>query len=255
LDEYLAHSRGGCGRDPRDLRAAVQPEGRGAASRSCGDGRLSTILLEAAIDSIAAADRAVAEGADRLEVCGDLTIGGVTPSMELLRDCLTLGVPCMAMARPSGGPFVLSDTERAGTVLDAARMIDLGAHGVVFGGITPTGVLDGALIDAVVRVVDGAETVFHRAFDHAIDARAALDAVINAGVSRVLTGGHRGGAWDGRAALADLVTSSAGRIAILPGGGVRAPHARDLLNATGASQLHARATDPGVIAALRAAVI
>jgi len=174
--------------------------------------------------------------------------------MELLRDCLTLGVPCMAMARPSGGPFVLSDAERARTVLDAARMIDLGAHGVVFGGITPAGALDDALIAAVVRVVDDVETVFHRAFDHATDATAALEVLIEAGVSRVLTGGHRGGAWDGRAALAHLATASAARIAILPGGGVRAPHARDLLNATGADQLHARATDPGVIAALRAAV-
>ena len=122
--------------------------------------------------------------------------------MELLRDCLTLGVPCMAMARPSGGPFVLSDAERARTVLDAARMIDLGAHGVVFGGITPAGARDDALIAAVVRVVDDVETVFHRAFDHATDATAALEVLIEAGVSRVLTGGHRGGAWDGRAALA-----------------------------------------------------
>jgi copper homeostasis protein len=212
------------------------------------------VRIEAAIDSIAAAERAVAEGADRLEVCGDLSVGGVTPSMELLRGCLALGVPCVAMARPTGGPFVLTESERAATVLDAARMLDLGAHGIVFGGITPDGDVDHALVNAILRVADDSETVFHRAFDHAADATAALDALIAARVRRVLTGGHRGGAWDGRIALASYVVQAAGRIEVLPGGGVRAPHARALLNETGASQLHARATDPGVIAALRAAV-
>jgi copper homeostasis protein len=212
------------------------------------------VILEAAIDSIAAAERAVGEGADRLEVCGDLSVGGVTPPLVLLRACLSLGVPCAAMARPYGGPFVLSESERAGTVLDAARVLDSGAHGVVFGGITPAGALDTHLVDAVLRVADGAETVLHRAFDHTSDAIAALDVLITAGVHRVLTGGHRGGAWEGRAAIARLVAHADGRITILPGGGVRAPHARALLNETGVGQLHARATDPGVIAALRAAV-
>jgi copper homeostasis protein len=203
---------------------------------------------------VAAAERAVAEGADRLEVCGDLSVGGITPSPALLAAALATGVPCVAMARPRGGPFVLSEADRAATLHDAERVLAAGAHGVVFGGLTAHHRVDVALTAAIVNVAGASEAVFHRAFDDSEDPLADLDTLRELGVTRVLTAGGRSTAWDGRGQLALYVRRAQGRITVLPGGGVRGPHAAALLNATGADQLHARATDPGVIAALRAAV-
>ena len=78
------------------------------------------VLIEAAIDSLADAERVVREGAGRLEVCGDLSVGGVTPSRKLLRACLGLGIPCVAMARPRGGDFVHDDLELQQVFADAS---------------------------------------------------------------------------------------------------------------------------------------
>lgn len=212
------------------------------------------ILVEAAIDSIDAAERAVREGALRLEVCGDLDVGGVTPSFELLRDCLDLDVPCVAMARPRAGSFVYDDAEFAQLCADASNALAAGAHGVVFGCLRPDRTIDEDDVRAVVRVLENAETVFHRAFDETADAADALDVLIDAGVTRVLTSGHAPTAMEGLDEIAAMVKRARGRITILPGGTVRGSNVRELVAKTGVTQVHARATDAGVIAEIRAAL-
>jgi copper homeostasis protein len=212
------------------------------------------VLVEAAIDSAAGAERAVHEGAQRLEVCGDLSVGGVTPSRELLQACLTLGVPCVAMARTRGGDFHYDAAEFAAVCADAERMLELGAHGIVFGSLRPDGRIDKHQAGAMVALAGYSETVFHRAFDQTPDAHDALLTLIGCGVTRVLTSGHAPAAIDGAAEIASMVTRSAGKIGILPGGKVRADNVRALVDQTGVTQVHSRASEPGVIAAIVSAL-
>lgn len=212
------------------------------------------ILIEAAIDSVADAERAVHEGARRLEVCGDLGVGGVTPSAELLRACLTLGVPCVAMARIRGGNFHYDAAEFAAICDDAERVLDIGAHGVVFGSLRTDARIDRHHVGAIVALAGYSETVFHRAFDETPDAGEALLTLIGCGVTRVLTSGHAATAPQGAAEIATLVAKSEGKIAILPGGKVRGSNVRALVDETGVTQVHARASEPGVIAMIRSAL-
>ncbi|HKS05967.1 MAG TPA: copper homeostasis protein CutC [Gemmatimonadaceae bacterium] len=209
------------------------------------------MLVEAAIDTLDDAARSVAEGARRLEVCASLDVGGLTPSLELLHGCLQLSVPCVAMVRPRAGSYMLDDGEFERLCADASEMLSGGAHGVVFGMLRDDRTIDADDVRTVVRIAENAETIFHRAFDDTPDAFAALETLIECGVTRVLTSGHSKTAIEGADEIRRLVTHANGRIEILPGGGVRAPHARELVARTGVTQLHARGT-PRVVADLLA---
>ncbi len=215
---------------------------------------MADILLEAAVDSAGDAERAVREGADRLEVCANLDVGGLTPSIALLRHCLALAVPCVPMARPRAGDFVYDAAERATLEADAAALRDAGAHGVVFGVLTPDRVIDADAVRHVVKIGAGIETVFHRAFDQTPNALESLQTLIACGMTRILTSGLAATAAAGTASLAALIAHAGERIQILPGSGVRAHNVIDIVRRTGATQVHARATERGVISAIRSAL-
>jgi copper homeostasis protein len=215
---------------------------------------LRRVLVEAAIDSFGTAQRAIAEGADRLEVCANLGVGGMTPSTALLRRCLTLSVPCLAMLRQRPGDFVYTASEIADLHSLANEMRSTGAAGVVFGVLRRDGTIDAHATRGIVLQADGIATVFHRAFDAAPDAMEALDVLIDCGVTRVLTSGHASSAAEGADMLARLRTRAAGRIEILAGGGVRAPNVAELVRRSGVHQVHARATEVAVISGIRSAL-
>jgi copper homeostasis protein len=212
------------------------------------------IVIEAAIDSLADAERAVAEGAHRLEVCARLDIGGTTPPVELLRGCLALGVPCAAMIRPRGGDFVYRFAEPEQIRADAQTCREAGAQGLVVGMLTAGGAVEEGELRRFVERNAGYETVFHRAFDHCADMEESLETLISCGVTRVLTSGGLSDAVSGVDTLASLVKQAAGRIEILPGGGVRGWNVAEIVRRTGVSQVHARASEPGVIAGIVAAL-
>lgn len=215
---------------------------------------MGRILIEAAIDSVRDAERAVREGADRLEVCATLDVGGLTPRASLIKECLELGVPCVAMARPRAGNFAYTPDEVRQLHAAVARVCEAGAHGVVFGVLSPHGSIDEDAVNEVIELCGAQELVFHRAFDVARDASEALDTLMACGVTRVLTSGHAATAIEGIGELTSLVEQAAGRITILPGGTVREGNVRELVERAGVSQVHARATNPGVIEGIRAAL-
>jgi copper homeostasis protein len=212
------------------------------------------IVVEAAVDSIASAERAAAEGADRLEVCANLGVGGLTPSTALLRHCLTLGLPCLAMVRPRAGDFFYGPTEIAEIHSTAEEMCAAGAAGAVFGILLRDGTVDMHAVRGIVKVCGAKETVFHRAFDATPNAIQALNTLITSRVTRVLTSGQASAAVEGTALLTSLIRHAKGRIEIMAGGGVRAPNVVELVQQSGVTQVHARATEPGVVAAIKAAL-
>ena len=211
---------------------------------------MTRILVEAAIDSVESAERAVREGAGRLEVCADLSVGGLTPSRDRVDACLTLVVPCVAMARERAGDFVYSPTELRAIDAAARALCDTDVAGIVFGALSGDGLVDAAFARSIVQICAGKDVVFHRAFDRTPDPFRALDSLIDCRVTRVLTSGHAASAFAGVSELTELVARSAGRIQILPGGGVRANNALTIVEQSGVREVHARGTEPGVIAAI-----
>lgn len=196
------------------------------------------MLLEVCFDSEDGLQRALAGGAGRFEVCSRLDEDGLTPSDALLRFAIATGIPCVAMVRPRGGSHVWSLAEHEILLADAERMKHLGAHGLVFGAVTADGRVDRDLTEKIVRGAHPLPVTFHRAFDTVHDRFEALEVLVELGVARILTSGGAPNAYDGRFELRALVERAAGRIEILPGGGVRAHNAAAILAATGVRALH-----------------
>lgn len=209
--------------------------------------RRHQVLVEICCGSFADAQAAAQGGADRIELCSALELGGLTPSLGALRLCKQhLGIPIMAMLRPRASGFHYNDAELAELRTNAKIFIEHGADGLVFGFLNEDGTVNEAQTREFVSLAAGRQTVFHRAFDATPDPFGALETLIACGVTRILTSGQAGTAAEGAALIARLIQQAAGRIEILPAAGVRPHNAAAILAATGAEQLHASAQTTAV---------
>lgn len=199
---------------------------------------MKKIQIEICCGSALDALEAQAAGADRVELCSALTLGGLTPSLGQVKVAKSAGVRVMAMVRPREGGFCYSDTEFATMLADAAAFAEAGADGVVFGLLRADGRVDEARCRAMVEVIGDRERVFHRAIDVTPDWKIALDTIINLGCTRVLTSGQAPNVPDGADTVRAMAAHAAGRIQILPGGGIRLCNAAEVLARTGCDQLH-----------------
>jgi copper homeostasis protein len=197
-------------------------------------------LLEISVDGVEKALAAERGGADRIELCADLSVGGLTPSRELLRGVREkVYIPVYSMIRPRAGDFVYSDGELGEMELSIAVARECGMDGVV------TGVLRKGFkinVSRTRRLVDLARPLpvtFHRAFDECSDLRKALDAVMQAGAARILTSAGAKTALQGAAKLAELVAAARDRILIVPGAGITASNIAKVVEQTGAVEFHA----------------
>lgn len=181
-----------------------------------------TAALEIAVQDAAGARAAIAAGADRLELCQALGVGGLTPSIALIDAVVAAvgGDRVNVLVRPRGGGFVYDNEEVALIAADIVAAVNAGARGVVIGALTADGRAD---LEAVARWRDAAgeaALVFHRALDATPDPVATLAPLGAAGVDRVLTSGGAARSIDGVETLARLVRE-AGEVEIMAGGGIR----------------------------------
>lgn len=196
-------------------------------------------FIEGCVDSHASALAACRGGADRLELCANLSIGGTTPSPALFRqvrrDC---SLPVNVLIRPRFGDFLYS-AEEAEEMEDCVRLFrDLGADGVVLGALTPDGRLDGAVMARLAEAAGDMEVTLHRAFDMTRDPLEALEAAVALGCRTVLTSGQERDALAGVETLRALRQRAAGRIAVMAGCGVRAGNIREIHARTGVHIFH-----------------
>ena len=203
---------------------------------------MSQVLVEICIESVD--DARAAAGADRLELCQALAVGGLTPSVGLQEEVGRIArVPVMTMVRPRPGGFCYGGSEFAVMRRDIDAAIDLGAEGVVFGILTESGAIDVLRTSQIVGQVRSAgrpvEVVFHRAFDFTPDPMEAIEQLIDLGVTRVLTSGQQPTAMEGAGLIRELVERAAGRIQVLAGSGVRPENVGELVRRTGCEQIHA----------------
>lgn len=180
-------------------------------------------------------------GAERVELCAALEVGGLTPPEELIAASVArLRIPVFVLVRPRAGSFVLSRSELVATVEGIRRVASLGAAGIVAGALTPEGRVDVPATAEMIAAAGGLPFTFHRAFDEVADQAEALEALIGLGVGRVLTSGGAETAEAGAGRIGALVRQAAGRIGILAGGSVRAHNVAALVRATGVAEVHSR---------------
>ena len=200
-----------------------------------------SVLVEGCVEGLADAQAAARGGADRLELCADLAIGGTTPTAEVIRAVKgRVFIPVFVMARPRGGSFVYAAAEIEATHRDIETAIAAGADGVVVGALTPEHEIDVTALRGFVTRAGGVPVTFHRAFDQVADFARALETLVDAGVQRVLTAGGQGTALEGAAVLKSLVEQAGDRIVVMAGGKVRGHNAREIIARTEVRELHAR---------------
>jgi copper homeostasis protein len=200
--------------------------------------------LEIAVSTPDEAERAVANGADRLELSSGLEVGGLTPSVGLVRAVRErVNVPLYVLLRPRSGGFAYTDRAFAVMQMDAKVLLAEGVSGIVFGVLTPEGAIDADRCRALVDLANG-RAVFHRAFDFLTDPIAALEELIALGFERVLTSGGAATAEAGAERLAELVRRAGGRMEVLPAGSIRPHNVDALVRMTGCAQVHAAVRVP-----------
>lgn len=199
------------------------------------------ILVEAAVetlDSVLAAERA---GADRIELCDNLSNGGTTPGAGLIAVVARrTHLPVFVLIRPRAGDFVYSDDELGRMIRDIELAGTMGVAGIATGALTSDGRVDVRRTRILVKAASALPVTFHRAIDSTVNLPVALEAVIKAGAIRVLTSGGAATALEGLDLIAALVEQARGRITIIAGGGIREHNARDVIARSGVGEVHAR---------------
>ena len=199
-------------------------------------------ILEICAGSVASAVAARDGGAQRIELCAALEVGGVTPSAGLIAEARKVEeLVINVIIRPRGGDFLYDDYEVACMEEDIRTCKRLGVDGVVIGALTANGDIDTATCKRLIKAADGMSVTFHRAFDMCRNPQKALEELIALGCHRVLTSGQAPTAEAGIELLSKLVEQANGRIIIMPGCGVNSNNAAKILKATGANEIHASA--------------
>lgn len=224
------------------MRLAAAGDGTGGSDDAMN---AAPLRLEICVDDLAGARAALANGADRLEVCARLDLDGLSPEPELLQTLRAeTDRPLFAMVRPRATDFVLQAGESDALRRDLERAVELGADGAVLGALTAGGELPdqelGALLDGLPA---GFACTFHRAFDRVRSPHAGIATLDALGFARVLSSGRPGRVVDHLPLLRELgALTERLSIRLLPGGGVRPHNADAILDALAVDELHSSAT-------------
>jgi copper homeostasis protein len=198
------------------------------------------MLLEICVDSIEKALLAQQAGASRIELCSNLDLGGTTPNRALLQKAIkALVIPVYPIVRLRGGHFVCTKQD----VYDMLKIIEdcgkLGCKGVVLGALTKDNTIDVATTKLLVKVANGMQVTFHKAFDETKNALTSLHQVIETGCTSILSSGLQATAAQGIETLQQLISVAQNDIVIMPGGSIRSNNINSFMQ-IGATHIHSK---------------
>ena len=204
------------------------------------------MIYEFCAENVTLLEKAMQAGARRIELCDNLAVGGTTPSYGVTKAAVELAAnydtTIMTMIRPRGGDFVYTDLEIAIMLEDIRLTAQSGSQGVVFGALTADKKLDQPNLEKLIAASKGMEIVYHMAFDELSDEDQleAIDWLSQAGVTRILTrAGVSGDSLEKRFAhYHRILEHAAGKIEILPGGGIDLDNRQTFIDQLGVTQLH-----------------
>lgn len=197
------------------------------------------MTVEICVGDVESAIAAEAGGADRVELCDNLAVGGTTPSAGTIAEaCRRLRIPVHALIRPRAGDFVHSESELAAIRHDIEVAKALGAAGIVLGVLNTDATIDRDLTISLVALARPLRVTFHKAFDQTPDILGALDTLIALGVDRVLTSGGRRSAMEGVETLAKLVDRAGDQITVMVGGRLDFDNLETIIRQSGTREVH-----------------
>lgn len=210
----------------------------------------NSILLEVCVETVAAAVSAESGGAHRIELCSDLAVEGVSPSLELIEEVRRrISIPLHVLIRPRAGDFRYTAPEFELMKSEIAHARGMGVEGVVFGILDAAHQVDVPRTRELVKRARPMAVTFHRAFDESPNLLAALEQVTQTGADRILTSGGACNAEEGSPMLSELVKIAAERVGILACGAIRETNVRRIIEVTGVREVHAsllnRPPNPG----------
>ena len=185
-------------------------------------------------------------GADRVELCADMLVGGTTPIIETIQQARKpLTIDLYVMIRPRGGNFVCSEAEFEQMKLEIETIKKLGVNGFVFGILNKDKTINIEQNKALLELAKPFPCTFHRAFDEVLNVDKALEDVISCKFSTILTSGTFPNVMEGKEVLKQLVNQANSRIEIMPGGGLRSTNISELNEMVDANWYHSSAITDG----------
>ena len=199
------------------------------------------MIKEACVESFEKALEAQNNGADRIELCENLSVGGTTPSYGTVKICLEkLNIPIFPMIRARGGNFVYSKDEIEIMKEDIKVFKDLGVKGLVLGCLTSDNKIDLELTKTLVNLTYPMEITFHKAIDEISNPLDYIEDLVNIGIKRILTSGGKATALEGKDLINDMIKKSNGRLKIVVAGKVTKENLNELSNLISADEFHGK---------------
>ena len=199
------------------------------------------MIKEACVESLVDAIEAEKKGADRIELCDNLSQGGTTPSYGTIKVALsTLKIPVFPIIRPRGGDFYYTPAEIEVIKEDIKVCKSLGAKGVVLGLLTKDKKIDFEVLSQLVELAKPMEVTFHKAIDELEDPTLVIDDLINLGVKRILSSGTKPTALEGKDMLNKMIEKAGDRLTIVVAGKVTKEILPEVSNLIPAKEYHGK---------------
>jgi copper homeostasis protein len=177
------------------------------------------MVIEVCVENINEALRAESLGANRVELCENLKVGGTTPSagqVEVAKKLLN--IPIMVLIRPRGGNFIFSTNEIEIMKRDIEICKDIGIDGVVIGALTKEHTIDRGLIEELISIARPMEITFNKAIDKTFTILEEFRELIKLDIDRVLTSGGAKTAIDGKEIINEMVAIADGKVKVISAG-------------------------------------
>ena len=189
------------------------------------------MIIEVCAESYVHSLKAEKAGADRIELCKDLHLDGLTPDYESAKKTIdSLNIPVFILIRPREGNFIYSHKEFELMKSDIIKFKEMGCKGIVSGVLNNDNSIDIKKTKELVELSRPLEFTFHRAFDKVNNPLYEIENLIGLGIDRVLTSGQKEKAIDGLVLLKQLNSISNNRIKIMPGSGINKSNIVNFVN-------------------------
>ena len=180
------------------------------------------MIVEVCANSYESAINAELGGANRIELCKDLHLDGLTPDDEVVVNTINkLKIPVFILIRPREGDFNYSNEEYELMKADIVKFKEMGCKGIVSGVLKSDNTIDLIRTKELIELSKPIDFTFHRAFDKIINPFNGMEQLINIGANRILTSGQKETAAEGIELIKKLNQSAKGRIKIMPGSGIK----------------------------------
>ena len=194
--------------------------------------------LEVCIDNLAGLEACIEGNADRIELCSSLIQGGLTPTVELMKQASESKIPLRVMVRPKSGNFHYSPSDLDQMKKDIDMAHSFGFEGVVFGATLSNGCIDQAILEKLVEHASELKKTLHRAIDTISKPVSAVKIATDLGFDCILSSGGAKTAHDGLSVLKEMHTKALGKIEIMPGSGVNPENAQKIAMSSNFNWIH-----------------